>query len=131
MRPWVFLVSALVIKAAFVAICLDVFHHQSYDQYKILLQNATEWHCLPNTPAEEGWTCCPMGWRLFQKSCCYVLADEMSSGESENCTGMGSHLVVINTEAEQVLETWGTQFTLCRKMCCNSCEGKYRLQHLQ
>nr|XP_025968408.1 C-type lectin domain family 4 member E-like [Dromaius novaehollandiae] len=102
LRPWVFLVSALVIKVAFLTICLVVFHHQSYDQYKTLLQNATEWHCVPNTPAEEGWTCCPMGWRLFQKSCYYVSSDEMSWGESEkNCTGMGSHLVVISTEVEQ------------------------------
>uniref|UniRef100_A0A8C4JZB4 Uncharacterized protein n=1 Tax=Dromaius novaehollandiae TaxID=8790 RepID=A0A8C4JZB4_DRONO len=52
LRPWVFLVSALVIKVAFLTICLVVFHHQSYDQYKTLLQNATEWHCVPNTPLQ-------------------------------------------------------------------------------
>uniref|UniRef100_A0A8C4JYZ8 C-type lectin domain-containing protein n=1 Tax=Dromaius novaehollandiae TaxID=8790 RepID=A0A8C4JYZ8_DRONO len=46
----------------------------------------------------------PLAWEvLFQKSCYYVSSDEMSWGESEkNCTGMGSHLVVISTEVEQV-----------------------------
>uniref|UniRef100_A0A8B9PGC3 C-type lectin domain family 4 member D n=1 Tax=Apteryx owenii TaxID=8824 RepID=A0A8B9PGC3_APTOW len=51
----------------------------------------------------QGWMCCPMGWRFFQKSCYYTSTDSMSWNESkENCTGMGSHLVVIDTEAEQV-----------------------------
>ncbi|NXL90160.1 CLC4D protein, partial [Alectura lathami] len=49
------------------------------------------------------WMCCPEGWRLFQESCYFISTDKMSWDESEkNCTGMGSHLVVINTEAEQV-----------------------------
>ncbi|NXI70099.1 CLC4D protein, partial [Anseranas semipalmata] len=49
------------------------------------------------------WMCCPKGWRRFQESCYYISADKMSWGESEqNCSGMGSHLVVFNTEAEQI-----------------------------
>ncbi|NWQ85698.1 CLC6A protein, partial [Burhinus bistriatus] len=49
------------------------------------------------------WMCCPKGWKHFQKSCYYLSADEMSWVQSvQNCTGMGSHLVVINSEAEQV-----------------------------
>ncbi|NXL90161.1 CLC4D protein, partial [Alectura lathami] len=49
------------------------------------------------------WTCCPEGWRLFQKSCYFISTDKMSGNESEqNCTGMGSHLVVITTEEEQI-----------------------------
>ncbi|NXG38783.1 CLC4D protein, partial [Dromaius novaehollandiae] len=52
------------------------------------------------------WMCCPMGWRLFQKSCYYTSTDSMSWNDSkENCTGMGSQLVVIDTEAEQVKKT--------------------------
>ncbi|NXC77156.1 CLC6A protein, partial [Anhinga anhinga] len=48
-------------------------------------------------------TCCPMGWKQFQEKCYYVSVDEMPWAESkQNCTGMGSHLVVIDTEAEQV-----------------------------
>uniref|UniRef100_A0A8B9IGY1 Uncharacterized protein n=1 Tax=Anser cygnoides TaxID=8845 RepID=A0A8B9IGY1_ANSCY len=51
----------------------------------------------------RGWKCCPEGWRRFQESCYYFSADQMPWDESQqNCSGMGSHLVVINTEAEQV-----------------------------
>ncbi|KAM9293449.1 C-type lectin domain family 4 member D-like isoform 2-T2 [Morus bassanus] len=50
----------------------------------------------------RGWTCCPKGWKQFQGKCYYPSDDEMSWEESmQNCTGMGSHLVVINTKAEQ------------------------------
>ncbi|XP_030315082.1 C-type lectin domain family 4 member A isoform X2 [Calypte anna] len=50
----------------------------------------------------ESWTCCPKGWRRFQEKCYYLSNDLMSWAESEqNCTGMGSHLVVINSKAEQ------------------------------
>ncbi|NXA38235.1 CLC4D protein, partial [Eudromia elegans] len=49
------------------------------------------------------WMCCPKEWKLFQKSCYYISTDNMSWNDSrENCTRMGSHLVVIKTEAEQV-----------------------------
>ncbi|KAF1403137.1 C-type lectin domain family 4 member E, partial [Spheniscus humboldti] len=49
------------------------------------------------------WTCCPKGWKHFQKSCYYMSDDKMPWAESvQNCTGMDSHLVVINTKAEQV-----------------------------
>ncbi|NXL68127.1 CLC4E protein, partial [Chordeiles acutipennis] len=51
---------------------------------------------------ERGWTCCPKGWKRFQESCYYLSSDIMSGAESEqNCTGMGSHLVVINSRDEQ------------------------------
>ncbi|NXG67472.1 CLC4D protein, partial [Hemiprocne comata] len=49
------------------------------------------------------WMCCPKGWRHFKEKCYYLLDDKISWAESEqNCTGMGSHLVVINSKAEQV-----------------------------
>ncbi|KAK1194793.1 CLC4E protein, partial [Pygoscelis papua] len=58
------------------------------------------------SPTEESWTCCPKGWKCFQKSCYYVSDDKMPWAESvQNCTGMGSHLVVINSKAEQVFLT--------------------------
>ncbi|NXJ96507.1 CLC4E protein, partial [Corythaixoides concolor] len=50
----------------------------------------------------RGWMCCPKGWKQYQKSCYYISADTMSWLESkQNCSGMGSHLVVINSKAEQ------------------------------
>ncbi|NXE38104.1 CLC4D protein, partial [Ptilorrhoa leucosticta] len=49
------------------------------------------------------WMCCPKGWRFFQASCYFLSFDRMSWTESaQNCTGMGSQLVVINSKAEQV-----------------------------
>ncbi|NXN29217.1 CLC4D protein, partial [Nycticryphes semicollaris] len=49
------------------------------------------------------WMCCSRGWKLFQKSCYYLSTDWMPWTESvQNCTGMGSHLVVINSREEQV-----------------------------
>ncbi|NWR19969.1 CLC6A protein, partial [Emberiza fucata] len=49
------------------------------------------------------WTCCPKGWIRFQGSCYFLSTDTMSWAESaQNCTGMGSHLVVITSKAEQV-----------------------------
>ncbi|NWY93547.1 CLC4D protein, partial [Loxia curvirostra] len=48
------------------------------------------------------WTCCPKVWRRFQGSCYFLSPDTMSWDESaENCTGMGSQLVVITSKAEQ------------------------------
>ncbi|XP_071899024.1 C-type lectin domain family 4 member D isoform X3 [Anas platyrhynchos] len=46
--------------------------------------------------------CCSEGWRPFQESCYYFSDDQMPWDESQqNCSGMGSQLVVINTKAEQ------------------------------
>uniref|UniRef100_A0A8B9R8A5 C-type lectin domain-containing protein n=1 Tax=Anas platyrhynchos TaxID=8839 RepID=A0A8B9R8A5_ANAPL len=46
--------------------------------------------------------CCAEGWRPFQESCYYFSDDQMTWDKSQqNCSGMGSKLVVINTEAEQ------------------------------
>uniref|UniRef100_A0A8B9IRR8 Uncharacterized protein n=1 Tax=Amazona collaria TaxID=241587 RepID=A0A8B9IRR8_9PSIT len=104
-NPWVFIASGLAIKTAIVTVCLVVFLRGSYGQYMTLVQNATEWRCVPSVSAgiEEGWECCPKGWKRFQGSCYYLSGDVMSWADSEqNCTGMGSHLVVINSKAEQV-----------------------------
>ncbi|XP_010298300.2 C-type lectin domain family 4 member E isoform X1 [Balearica regulorum gibbericeps] len=123
LKPWVFLVSVLVIKTALVTICLVVFLHGSYGQYKTLLQNATEWCCVPNVSAgkKESWMCCPKGWKRFQESCYYLSEDMMRWAESvQNCTGMGSHLVVINSKAEQEF-----LFNLAKRVFTNAYETKY------
>ncbi|NXQ15761.1 CLC4D protein, partial [Peucedramus taeniatus] len=49
------------------------------------------------------WTCCPKGWKRFQGNCYFLSLDKMNCTESaQNCTGMGSQLVVITSKAEQV-----------------------------
>ncbi|XP_032634583.1 C-type lectin domain family 4 member A-like isoform X1 [Chelonoidis abingdonii] len=74
------------------------------EEHKALPQSSAEWLCVLGRAEVKGqvWTCCPMGWKHFQSSCYYLSRDIMNWGDSEtNCTGMGSHLVVINTGTEQ------------------------------
>nr|XP_038035465.1 C-type lectin domain family 4 member D-like isoform X2 [Anas platyrhynchos] len=81
-----------------------VLFHRSCGQYKTLPQNASEWHCITSGPAsqKDSWKCCPEGWRPFQEGCYYFSDDQMPWDKSQqNCSGMDSQLVVINTEAEQ------------------------------
>ncbi|XP_071289114.1 C-type lectin domain family 4 member E-like [Agelaius tricolor] len=101
---WVFLIFALSIKAALVTICLAVPFCHSSDQPSALQQQFSEWECDSAVPqgTDRGWMCCPKGWRRFQGSCYFLSPDTMSCAESaQNCTGMGSQLVVITSKAEQ------------------------------
>ncbi|XP_016160483.1 PREDICTED: C-type lectin domain family 4 member D-like [Ficedula albicollis] len=101
---WVFLIFALTIKAAFMTICLVVLFWHSSEQPRALQQQFSEWKCdsAVTQGTDRGWTCCPEGWRRFQRSCCFLSLARMNWAESEqNCSGMGSQLVVINSKAEQ------------------------------
>ncbi|XP_004438727.1 PREDICTED: C-type lectin domain family 6 member A [Ceratotherium simum simum] len=51
---------------------------------------------------EKAWGCCPSTWKSFGSSC-YLISTEQNfwTKSEQNCVGMGAHLVVINTEAEQ------------------------------
>ncbi|KFQ28681.1 C-type lectin domain family 4 member D, partial [Mesitornis unicolor] len=67
------------------------------------------------------WICCPNGWKRLQGKCYYLSDDKMSWAESEqNCTGMGSHLAVINSKAEQEF-----LFNLAKGLFANAYETKY------
>ncbi|XP_019399714.1 PREDICTED: C-type lectin domain family 4 member A isoform X1 [Crocodylus porosus] len=98
--PW--LVSALLLLLCVaLIITLIVILHKDHK----LPETFPEWHCALGTPGSKArtWTCCPVSWKRFQANCYYSASDSMSWDESEkNCTGMGSHLVVINTQAEQM-----------------------------
>ncbi|XP_074391056.1 C-type lectin domain family 4 member E-like [Zonotrichia albicollis] len=112
---WVFLIFALAIKAAIGTFGLWLvlpFCHSS-DQPSALQQQEfseqfSEWECASAVPqgTDRGWMCCPKGWRRFQGSCYFLSTDTMNCAESaENCTEMGSQLVVITSKAEQVFLT--------------------------
>ncbi|XP_077024018.1 C-type lectin domain family 4 member E isoform X2 [Tamandua tetradactyla] len=46
--------------------------------------------------------CCPLEWEHFQSSCYFFSTDTMSwTASLKNCSAMGGHLVVINTQEEQ------------------------------
>uniref|UniRef100_A0A8B9R3A1 C-type lectin domain-containing protein n=1 Tax=Anas platyrhynchos TaxID=8839 RepID=A0A8B9R3A1_ANAPL len=83
--------------------CFSI-HHVTFCMYGKFLGKHAQ-HILSNTgssPTEDSWKCCPEGWRPFQESCYYFSGDQMPWNESQqNCSGMGSQLVVINTKAEQ------------------------------
>ncbi|XP_063999497.1 C-type lectin domain family 6 member A-like isoform X2 [Pogoniulus pusillus] len=102
--PWLIsLLLLLVCIGLAIALCVVPFSH-SRDQPTALQQKFREWRCSSTMAQskEQGWTCCPKDWKLFQGSCYYLSTDALSWVESgQNCTGMGSHLVVINSKAEQ------------------------------
>ncbi|XP_066197290.1 C-type lectin domain family 4 member D-like isoform X2 [Sylvia atricapilla] len=107
--PWFISLLLLLVCLVLVVILVLPFRHSS-DQPGALQQQQqqqqfSEWVCNSTVPqgTERGWTCCPKGWRRFQRSCYFLSLDKMTWAESEqNCTGMGSQLVVINSKAEQV-----------------------------
>ncbi|XP_074839749.1 C-type lectin domain family 4 member E-like [Carettochelys insculpta] len=106
LSPWIILVCALVLKACVISICAVSLlkGNPSCEVHKALPQSSTDWQCVVGRDEGKGrvWTCCPRGWELFQTSCYYFSRDIMTwSGSKRNCTGMGSHLAVITTEAEQ------------------------------
>ncbi|KAM7180947.1 C-type lectin domain family 4 member A-like isoform 2-T2 [Macrochelys suwanniensis] len=104
--PW--LVSALLLLlcvSLLIALIVTLLKGTgSCEEHKALPQSSAEWRCILGRAEEKGrvWTCCPLGWEPFQASCYYFSKDIMNWDNSErNCTGMGSHLVVINTGTEQ------------------------------
>ncbi|KAH1187052.1 C-type lectin domain family 4 member E-like isoform X1 [Mauremys mutica] len=103
---WVILVCAVVLKACVIYGCMVtlLMGNPSCEVLKDLPQGSAEWHCVVGRDEGKGRvsTCCPLGWEPFQTSCYYFSKDIMNWDNSQrNCTGMGSHLVVINTGAEQ------------------------------
>ncbi|XP_005531079.1 PREDICTED: C-type lectin domain family 4 member A [Pseudopodoces humilis] len=103
--PWSISLLLLLVCFALVVILLVVPFCHSTDQPTALQQQFSEWKCDSAVPqvTARGWTCCPKDWRRFQRSCYFLSSDTMNWAESEqNCTGMGSQLVVINSKEEQV-----------------------------
>ncbi|XP_059694318.1 C-type lectin domain family 6 member A-like [Haemorhous mexicanus] len=102
--PWLISVLLLLVCIALVVVLLVLPFCHSSEQPSALQQHFSQWECDSAGPqgTDRGWTCCPKGWRRFQGSCYFLSTDKMNCAESaENCTGMGSHLVVITSRAEQ------------------------------
>uniref|UniRef100_A0A8D0TVM0 C-type lectin domain family 4 member E n=1 Tax=Sus scrofa TaxID=9823 RepID=A0A8D0TVM0_PIG len=50
----------------------------------------------------QTWNCCPLNWIHFQSSCYFFSTNVMSwTASLKNCSSIGAHLVVINTQEEQ------------------------------
>ncbi|KFQ28680.1 C-type lectin domain family 6 member A [Mesitornis unicolor] len=102
--PWLISLLLLLVCIALVIALLVAPFSQSGDQPTALQQKFTKWQCVSAglQGKGQGWTCCPNGWKRFQKSCYYLSDDMMIWAESQqNCSGMGSYVAVINSKAEQ------------------------------
>ncbi|XP_041270017.1 C-type lectin domain family 4 member A-like isoform X1 [Onychostruthus taczanowskii] len=102
--PWLISLLLLLVCIALVVVLLVLPLCHSSGQPSALQQQFSEWECDSAVPqgTDRGWTCCPKGWRRFQGSCYFLSTDKLSCDKSaQNCTGMGSQLVVINSKAEQ------------------------------
>ncbi|XP_032763279.1 C-type lectin domain family 4 member D isoform X2 [Rattus rattus] len=106
--PWVCaVVSISFLSACFISTCFVTHYFLLWKRGSAL--KFSDYHtrltCIleePQPGATGTWTCCPVSWRAFQSNCYFPLNDNQTWHESErNCSGMSSHLVTINTEAEQ------------------------------
>ncbi|NXP51499.1 CLC4E protein, partial [Heliornis fulica] len=103
--PWLISLLLFLVCIALLVVVLLVFPcSHSSNQPTALQQKFTAWDCISEAQQGkgQGWTCCPQNWKRFQKSCYYISENMVNWNVSvQNCTGMGSHLVVINSREEQ------------------------------
>ncbi|NXQ15764.1 CLC4A protein, partial [Peucedramus taeniatus] len=104
--PWLISLLLLLVCIALVIVLLVVIFCHRSEQPSALQQQQqfSQWECDSAVPqgTDRGWTCCPKGWKRFQGNCYFLSLDKMNCTESaQNCTGMGSQLVVITSKAEQ------------------------------
>ncbi|XP_076796654.1 C-type lectin domain family 4 member D isoform X4 [Arvicanthis niloticus] len=135
--PCVFaVVSISLLSACFISTCL-VTHHYFLRWKRGVVVKLSDYHtrltCIGEEPqpgATGGtWTCCPVSWRAFQSNCYFPLNDNQTWHDSErNCSGMSSHLVTINTEAEQnfVTQLLDKRFSYFLGLTDEKVEGQWR-----
>ncbi|XP_005341312.2 C-type lectin domain family 4 member E [Ictidomys tridecemlineatus] len=95
--------SILLLSACFITRCIVTYHNfQICDEKKFQPhENLRELSCN-NDGSGSVKNCCPLNWKHFQSSCYFFSTNTMSwLSSSRNCSGMGAHLVVINTQEEQ------------------------------
>ncbi|XP_021777690.1 C-type lectin domain family 4 member E isoform X4 [Papio anubis] len=75
---------------------------QNCDEKKFQLhENFTELSCY-NDGSGSAKNCCPSNWEYFQSSCYFFSTDTIPWTSSlKNCSAMGAHLVIINSQEEQ------------------------------
>uniref|UniRef100_A0A8D2AJV3 C-type lectin domain-containing protein n=1 Tax=Sciurus vulgaris TaxID=55149 RepID=A0A8D2AJV3_SCIVU len=104
------LILALLLAISFFVAFIIFFKKYSQlleeKKYTISMKNPiyTNLECVKTNWTMEGkvWSCCPKNWKSFSSSCYFISTEAKSWNESqENCSRMGSHLVVINSKEEQ------------------------------
>uniref|UniRef100_A0A8C6FXV6 C-type lectin domain family 4 member E n=1 Tax=Moschus moschiferus TaxID=68415 RepID=A0A8C6FXV6_MOSMO len=95
--------SILLLSACFITRCVVTYGiFQLCDEKKFQpAGDSVELSCY-NDGSGSVKNCCPLNWVHFQSSCYFFSANTMSWKASlKNCSSMGAHLVVINTQEEQ------------------------------
>ncbi|XP_015976821.1 C-type lectin domain family 6 member A [Rousettus aegyptiacus] len=107
-RLWsVAVICIALLSTCFIISCVVTYHFTHGKADKRLSELHT-YHssltCFSEGPGVTGkvWECCPSTWKSFGSSCYFISTEQSFWSKSEqNCVRMGSHLVVINTKAEQ------------------------------
>ncbi|XP_019481715.1 PREDICTED: C-type lectin domain family 4 member E-like isoform X1 [Hipposideros armiger] len=95
--------SILLLSACFITRCVVTYHFfQLCDEKNFQPhENFMELSCYNDGLGAVN-NCCPLNWVHFQSSCYFFSTDTMSwTASLKNCSSMGAHLVVINTQEEQ------------------------------
>ncbi|XP_066217324.1 C-type lectin domain family 4 member E [Saccopteryx leptura] len=96
-------ISILLLSACFITRCVVTYHiFQLCDENEVqLYEDSMEFSCYSNGSGSLK-NCCPLNWVHFQTSCYFFSTNTLTWSESLiNCSMMGAHLVVINTQEEQ------------------------------
>ncbi|XP_004647213.1 C-type lectin domain family 4 member E [Octodon degus] len=96
-------ISILLLTACFITRCVVTYRSfRICDEKKLQPHKDYQVISCINYGSGSLKNCCPLNWKHFQSSCYFFSTDVMTWTESlKNCSGMGAHLVVINTEKEQ------------------------------
>ncbi|XP_075409236.1 C-type lectin domain family 6 member A [Tenrec ecaudatus] len=106
MRCWsVAAISITLLSICFIVSCV-VTYNFTYGKNDQKLSQLHTYHssltCSSEGTRVTVWGCCPSTWKPFDSSCYFISTKKENWAKHEqNCVGMGGHLVVINTEAEQ------------------------------
>lgn len=96
-------ISILLLSACFITRCVVTYHiFQLCDEKRVQPhEEFLEFSCYNNGSGPVK-NCCPSRWIHFQSSCYFFSTNTMTwSASVKNCSNMGGHLVVINTQEEQ------------------------------
>ncbi|XP_043420791.1 C-type lectin domain family 4 member E [Prionailurus bengalensis] len=96
-------VSILLLSVCFITRCVVTYHSfQLCDEKKFQpYEDLMDFSCYKDVSGSVK-NCCPLSWIHFQSSCYLFSTNTMSWASSvKNCSNMGAHLVVINTQEEQ------------------------------
>ncbi|KAF6118035.1 C-type lectin domain family 4 member E [Phyllostomus discolor] len=96
-------ISILLLSACFITRCVVTYHiFQLCEEKRVQPhEEFLEFSCYNNGSGSVK-NCCPSRWVHFQSSCYFFSTNTMTwSSSVKNCSNMGGHLVVINTQEEQ------------------------------